>query len=279
MAKKNSKQKPKTASKPKAKAKAPAKAAKPAKAPAKAAKPAKAAAKPAKAAKTPAKAAKPAKAAAKPAKAAAKPAKASPPAKVPTLSVNITLNEPVRPVDRGDRYEEPVFAALAQTGLGGSGDGGGTLCNADGEIDAADFDATITAPAAIAVIARVLETAGAAKGSKLEYERDGQTVVVPFGITEGVAIYLDGISQPAEVYETTNPTELLDKLAEVLGEDLDYRGSWQGPRETALYLYGLDAEVLFSRIEPVLRHYPLSRNARVVIGHKTENRREVHLAS
>jgi hypothetical protein len=252
---------------------------------AKKAAPKKAAAKPVKA-KAAAKKAAPkqpvkAKAKAKPtpkAKPAAK-AKAAAAKAKPTLEVNVTLNEPVQPLDRGERYEDPVFAALERAGLGGSGDGAGTLCTADGEVDEADFDVEITSPAAIAVITRLLETNGAAKGSKLQYQRDGKTVVVPFGLTEGVAIYLDGVTQPPEVYASTNLDELLAKIGEVLGEDIDFRGSWQGPRETALYLYGLDAERLFARIEPVLREYPLSRNARVVVGHKSDARREVHLAA
>jgi len=246
-------------------------------------------AKPAKA-KKPAKAAKPAaRKAVRPAKAKTRPKAPKPkPKKAPrarprrpsTIAVNVNLYEPVMPIDRGERYEDPVFAALEQGKLGGPGDGGGTLSSKDGEIEQVDFDVEIASLDAIPVIVRVLEEAGAPKASELRYEVAGESVVVPFGITEGVAIYLDGITQAPEVYASTSAQVLLDQLLDTLGDDGDFRGSWKGPTETALYLYGLDAEQLFATIEPVLRAYPLSQNARVVLrhGHPSLGAREVRLA-
>jgi hypothetical protein len=195
-----------------------------------------------------------------------------------SISVSVTLREHVQPIDRGDRYEDPLFEALEEAGLGGEGDGGGTLCGRDGEIEEADFDVELTSPKGIALIKQTLERAGAAKGATLAYERDGQEVVETFGITEGVAIYLDGVDQAQEVYESTSAQELLDQIETALGEDFDFRGSWAGPTETALYLYGLDAEQLFTTIEPVLRAYPLSRTARVIVRYRAADAREVRLA-
>jgi transposase InsO family protein len=198
------------------------------------------------------------------AKAAAKKAKA-PAKKATTIRASVTLREHVEPIDRGDRYEDPVFAALAKAKLGGQGDGGGTLCSKDGEIEEADFDVVLRSPEAAAIVTRTLESAGAAKGATLEYTIGKKTTKVRFGITEGIAIYLDGVNLPAAVYTKTSAQELLDKLTEALGEDADFRGSWQGPRETALYMYGLDAEALFEKMRPVLTSYPLCKNARVVL--------------
>lgn len=203
---------------------------------------------------------------------------AKPKAKPAPIAVNITLTEPVQPLDRGERYEEPLFELLEAGGLGGPGDGGGTLCSQDGEVQEADFDVEITSLTALSVIRRFLVETGAAKGSSLRYEHDGQEVEVPVGITEGLAIYLDGVTLPKEVYTPTCLQELLERLATALGDDLDFRGSWQGPRETALYFYGLDAERLFATVEPVLRATPLAQNARVVIRHLAkQGAREVRL--
>ena len=189
------------------------------------------------------------------------------PAKAKLIEVNITLNEPVQPVERGERYEDPLFELLEKAALGGAGDGGGTLCGKDGEIEEADFDVSITSLDAISVIQRFLAETGAAKGSVLRYQQGKKTVVVPVGITEGLAIYLDGVTLPKEVYTPNCLEEMLDKLSAALGDDFDFRGSWQGPRETALYLYGLSAEQLLAKVEPVLRAAPLAQNARVVVGH------------
>jgi hypothetical protein len=39
---------------------------------------------------------------------------------------------------------------------------------------------------------------------------------------------------------------------------------WQGPRETALYLYGQSADAMLARIRPFLDIYPLCQKARIV---------------
>ncbi|KKK74915.1 hypothetical protein LCGC14_2879000, partial [marine sediment metagenome] len=42
------------------------------------------------------------------------------------------------------------------------------------------------------------------------------------------------------------------------------QGYWQGPTETALYLYGDDAEELKRLISDFMEQYPLCKGARVV---------------
>ena len=146
-------------------------------------------------------------------------------------------------------------------------------------VQEADFDVEITSLAALSVIRRFLAETGAAKGSTLQYEHGGAQVEVPVGITEGLAIYLDGVSLPKEVYTPTCLEELFTQLSAALGDDLDYSGSWQGPRETALYFYGLDAEQLLAKVEPVLRAAPLAHNARVVVRHLAkQGARELRLS-
>jgi hypothetical protein len=196
-----------------------------------------------------------------------------------SIDVNILIPEPIQPVARGERYEDPVFEALTSAGLGEAGDGGGSLCTHEGEVTEVDFDVELTSLEGIPVIVKVLEERGVPKGSLLRYKIDGKAVEVAFGVSEGVAVYLDGVNQPAEVYATSDAEELLDKLTAALDGAAEYRGSWQGPRETSLYFYGEDAERIFGKIEPVLRDYPLSRNARVIVRHggHADRRREVRL--
>lgn len=194
------------------------------------------------------------------------------------LQINVTLPEAIPPLDRGERYEDPLFDALEEAGLGGRGDGAGSLCSKEGEIQEVDFDVELASIEVIPEVIRLLESFGAPKGSRLRFEVHGKAREVPFGVAEAVVVYLDGIGQPEEVYETTNVDELLFRLLAAIGDPAAFRSSWKGPRETALYFYGSNAQRLFDTIEPVLRGYPLSRTARVVIGHGSAAR-EVRLTS
>lgn len=198
-------------------------------------------------------------------------------------AVSVTLWEPVQPISRGERYEDPLFEALEKAGLGGPGDGGGSLCSEAGEIEQVDFDVEVATLDAIPTIVRVLEKAGASRGSELRFERNGKKVTRKFGVTEGLAIYLDGVGLPRAVYKACTPKELLDRVMAALGDDPggEFRGSWQGPRETSIYLYGADAERMLTAIEPTLLAYPLSRNARIVIryGNPACHPREIRLSA
>jgi hypothetical protein len=56
-------------------------------------------------------------------------------------------------------------------------------------------------------------------------------------------------------------------------------GNEVGPEGAVLYLYGPDAESLFTKIEPVLRSYPLCQRASVIVrqGKPGSPQREVNL--
>lgn len=98
---------------------------------------------------------------------------------------------------------------------------------------------------------------------------------------QAVFVYLDGQSLPDEVYEEHDLATLEDQLSEVLEErslgELD--GNEIGPDEAVLFMYGPDAEAMFSGIEATLRSYPLCSNARVVIrqGPSGAPQREIRL--
>jgi hypothetical protein len=79
-------------------------------------------------------------------------------------------------------------------------------------------------------------------------------------------IHLDGTSLPDEVDQQCDVMTLSGQLEEALERQGlgEYDGDGQGPAETTLFMYGSDAERLFSGIEAVLRAYPLCQNARVV---------------
>lgn len=87
------------------------------------------------------------------------------------------------------------------------------------------------------------------------------------GNEQAVLVYLDGAGLPDNVYEEYDVVTLEDRLIDVIERERagGYDGNEYGPDVVTLYMYGPDAERLFSLIEPILRSYPLCENARVVI--------------
>lgn len=101
------------------------------------------------------------------------------------------------------------------------------------------------------------------------FKRKPAVPKVKGGPEQAVLVYLDGINLPDEVYETCDTStieELLLPVLESTGAG-EFDGTETGPTETCLFLYGPDAEKLWTVIEPVLKDYPLCQGARVVIRH------------
>ena len=171
------------------------------------------------------------------------------------------LYEHIEPLDRGDRYEDPLDAELKSRKLG-SVTGGGSQMNELGGIDFADIEIELTnLPDGLTLVANTLEQFGAPEGS--EILGDGG-VLREFGTQQCVAVYLDGVSLPEDVYAELD----FDALVETLGAAAapgSFRGFWQGPEETGLYFFGPSADQMFAQLEPALQRLPIGQNARVVI--------------
>lgn len=181
--------------------------------------------------------------------------------------VNARIWEPVQPMDRIVRYEDPLDMALEERHLGGIS-GEGCQSSDEREIEFVDIDLELAnIDSALDLIRQVLEEAGAPAGSELRFEKDGEEVAIPFGQQEGVAIYLDGVNLPEEVYEQCDLDDLAEMITDALLGAGEIRGAWAGAEETALYIYGPDAATTFSMLKPLLHSHPLCQNARVVIRH------------
>jgi len=173
------------------------------------------------------------------------------------------LNARILPMDRGDRYEDPLIEALAENGYA-EVTGGGTGQSENGEIAYCGIDLNLfDVEKGVPFICEFLAARGAPRGSAVEFEQNGERVEAPFGFLEGLAIYLNGTDLPDEVYQTCDVNELYEELNQLLGGRGDIQGHWQGPTETALYLYGYSADEMKARIAEKLANYPLCRKARV----------------
>lgn len=175
--------------------------------------------------------------------------------------VTARFYEHIEPLDRGTRYEDPLDAVLKPAGLGAVA-GGGSQLNELGGIDFAEVEIQLAdLNGLLRMTVEALELAGAPEGSEILY---GATVIREFGTRQCVAVYLDGVSLPDEVYADLDFDELLATLGNAAGPD-SYRGFWQGPQETGLFYFGPNADELFARIEPALLGLPIGQNARVVV--------------
>ncbi|MGE0409435.1 MAG: hypothetical protein AB7P23_09260 [Amphiplicatus sp.] len=176
--------------------------------------------------------------------------------------VTARLNSRLMPIDRGEIYEDPLDAAVKRAELG-EVTGGGTQLGENGEAAFCDIELTLyeRSPENLDKVAKALEACGAPKGSKLHL--DGSVCEVEFGVNEGLALYLDGLGLPDEVYEKCDFDTVVEKLTEALGDKGRYHGFWQGERETAVYLYGPSFETMKKAAAPFLASYPLCRGARV----------------
>ena len=109
------------------------------------------------------------------------------------------LYEHIEPIDRGDRYEDPLQTVLDETNVGRV-TGGGSQLNELGGIEYADVEIELAnLDDALRIVGEALEKSGAPQGSELIRAKDNR-VLREFGTHQCLAIYLDGTSLPDEVY-------------------------------------------------------------------------------
>ncbi len=173
-----------------------------------------------------------------------------------------TLNARLQPIHRGEFFEDPLDAALKADGRC-EVSGGGTMGGPSGEIQYCDIEISGRELGAqvIALIVSTLDALGAPKGSKLKIEASGQEV--PFGQAEGLAVYLNGTDLPDETYRDCDSNYVyaeFDRLLEGEGRVLSY---WQGPRETAFYMYGRSFDRMSHLLSGFIATYPLCARCRL----------------
>lgn len=173
-----------------------------------------------------------------------------------------TLNARIQPMHRHERYEDPLDAVLKQHNIGEIS-GGGTMQGTDGEIEFCDVEIQTTNASmeTIALISQTLERLGAPKGSRLSVS--GVEQPVSFGVNEGLALYLNGTDLPDEVYAKCDSNVVYNELKDALEGTGGIHSWWQGPRETAFYLYGPSFDTMKQLILPFVESYPLCQKARI----------------
>lgn len=177
------------------------------------------------------------------------------------IRITARLNDKCQPAHRG-RYEEPLDELLKQKGLG-SVDGGGTQLDANREVAYCDIGLALDSlePGTLQLIVQTLEKLGAPKGSKLLVDPGPE---IPFGQNEGLAFYFDNVGLPAEVYAGNDINDVLERFHEALEGVGAMHSFMNGPRETAVYIYGPSFEKMKAALAPFAERHPLCKGARIV---------------
>jgi hypothetical protein len=173
-------------------------------------------------------------------------------------TVTIHLNARLLPLDRGELFEDPLDAHLSERSFRTVLGDAGTLLSPEGEPTSCDVELEVDRDddlqALAGAIAEFLDSRGAPRGSTVVDE--GGTVLTTFGVTEGLALYLNGTDLAAEVYAASDTNEIVDAVNAALDDSGRMLSYWHGPEATALYLYGPSEEVMRARLANLLATRP-----------------------
>ena len=174
--------------------------------------------------------------------------------------ITLNLNARIMPLDRGDWFEDPIDELLTKMNIGVV-DGGGTLQEATGEIRYCDVEIILDEKSdeTFSKLQDVLSKFPIPKGSSLIFDDKKQAI----GSVEGLALYLNGTDLAQEVYESCDVNFVVDELSKLLTEDFFFFSHWEGPSETAIYIYGKSFDKMQELIKPFIEEYPLCKQSRL----------------
>jgi hypothetical protein len=172
------------------------------------------------------------------------------------------LNAKLQPMHRGEFFEDPLHEVLEAEGFG-EVTGGGTMQDETGEIQFCEIEIAVPElnTHTASMVAKTLEALGAPKGSVIQSDSDDN--ILAFGVCEGLAIYLNGTELPDNVYKDCDSNFVyaeLERLTAPNGRVLSY---WQGPTETAFYLYGHSFSEMRQQLAQFVATYPLCQKCRI----------------
>ncbi|PST25534.1 hypothetical protein C7U60_06550 [Mesorhizobium plurifarium] len=174
-----------------------------------------------------------------------------------------SLNAKLQPIHRGE-LEDAFDDLMRRKGFGMRVVGGGTLQEESGEIAHCDIEIEIDElnDENVQLVVRALESMLAPKGSRLHIP--AQDRVLDFGRHEGLALYINGTDLPPEVYANSDVNFVFQECDRLLEGAAFVNSHWEGPLETALYMYGKNFQDMYQRLLPLLENYPLCQKSRIV---------------
>ena len=175
------------------------------------------------------------------------------------MDLTLQLNARLRPNDRGDLYENRLDEYLKKEGIGEC-IGGGTMQLASGEIEYCDVNVSIEdSYTTLDTMKKILKEIGVPKGSLLYNDE----VYLPVGDLEGMAIYLNGVDLPDNVYDQCDINQVISDINIRIENVGSFYSYWEGPMETALYFYGSSFYNMRKQIQVFVKHHPLCQKCRI----------------
>jgi len=175
--------------------------------------------------------------------------------------MTITLNAKLQPMHRADL--EDAFGEICQKhGIEAEIVGGGTLLEENGEVKTCDIEVKLNelTKKNIETVKGLFEAMLAPKGSHITIEGKKES----FGQHEGLGLYLNGTDLSEEVYKSYDSNFVYQECQRLLEGIGTVDSHWQGPTETAIYMYGKNFEEIERTIKPFIESYPLCQKSRVV---------------
>jgi len=184
------------------------------------------------------------------------------------MEMRVRINDRLMPTPRGEIYDDPFDEFLQVNGYGRVFDVG-TKTSPTNEIEYSIIEFycyknKIYGNAVVRIL-DFLEELGAPKGSRLDVPLAKATL--PFGAKNGLAIYLDGVNLPKEIYQATNVNEVYNRIKQLVGDKTkpEHQRAQTLHNETVLCFY---SNLSFERMKEVIKDfvetYPLCKNARIV---------------
>lgn len=132
------------------------------------------------------------------------------------------------------------------------------------EISQCDVELELTSAdeACFAAIVAELERLGAPNGSQLIVHP--QQCDIPFGRNKGLAVWLNGSELPDVLYAECDSNVVYAEFNRLLGDEGSVHRWWQGPTESALYMYGPSFARMRALLQDFIASYPLCQRARLV---------------
>jgi len=181
-----------------------------------------------------------------------------------TKFILVKVNARLQPMHRHELIEDALEEILSQQKIGQI-TGGGTGMAKNNEIEYCDVEIEVqdTSTETIEKVKSALEQVGIPKGSQISIPGD-DAIRLEVGKLEGLAIYTNGSDLADEVYENCDINFVyseLNRLTQGVGEVYSY---WEGPTETALYLYGQSFLEMKNLIKEFTESYPLCERCRIL---------------
>lgn len=176
------------------------------------------------------------------------------------------IAEYVEPIDRGERYEDPLARVLEERGVG-QVTGGGSQLDENFRISFVDIEMMLADLSdSLALVESTLNDLGVPVGSELLYEENGEQRSKQIGILEGLELYLDGVNLPAEVYEKLDFQSFYDDIAAALkAKNAGHpRSVWTGNEETGIFIFGPSADGIGDVLSGLVSKHPILQNSRLV---------------